>query len=318
MACKATRVICCLKKASFVVICCLKKASLVVICCLNKASFVIRMRITNAHYNRRRVSMRGDLLSNLNTESFDSAGERLGKSRGRAPRLLETLARFALPQRCELCVAPAGNALLCGECERSLPRVALACAVCGLPSSAGSACGACVATPPPYAATIAAFAYAFPTDRLIQRIKYEGRLALAEWAGAALAAAVDAALLRRSENDRPDCVVALPLAPERQRERGFNQAREIAVPVARRVGIPLAAPLSRVTAGPPQSRLPWNRRAQNVRGAFAVSSPVQGAHIALVDDVMTTGATLAEAARTLIKAGAERVECWVVARTLPR
>ena len=115
--------------------------------------------------------------------------------------------------------------------------------------------------------------------------------------------------------------MALPLAPARQRERGFNQAREIAVHVARRTGLPLSVPLVRVTAGPPQTTLPWARRGRNVRGAFAMSlqagSAVRGKRIALVDDVMTTGATVAEAARTLMSAGAGRVECWVVARTLP-
>jgi ComF family protein len=196
-----------------------------------------------------------------------------------------------------------------------------ACPVCGLPSADYRACGACISTPPPFAATIVAFAYAFPTDRLLQQIKFGGRIALAEWAGAALAAAVDVELARRP-HDRPDSIVPLPLAPARQRERGFNQAREIAVHVARRTGLPLSAPLVRVTAGPPQTTLPWARRGRNVRGAFALSSPfasdVRGKRIALVDDVMTTGATVAEAARTLIDAGAGRVECWVVARTLPR
>lgn len=179
-------------------------------------------------------------------------------------------------------------------------------------------CDPCGGDPPPFAATIAAFAYAFPIDRLLHEIKYGGRIALAEWAGSALAAAVGAALPHRVGNDRPDRIVALPLAPSRQKERGFNQAREIAVHVARRAQLPLAAPLQRITAGPPQATLAWAQRGRNVRGAFAVSSPVRGARIALVDDVMTTGATLAEAARTLVDAGAERVECWVVARTLPR
>ena len=100
-------------------------------------------------------------------------------------------------------------------------------------------------------------------------------------------------------------------------ERGFNQAREIAVRVARATAVPLAAPLARISAGAPQTTLPWAERRRNVRGAFAVRGDVRGARIALVDDVMTTGATLAEAARTLVRAGALSVECWVVARTLP-
>ena len=148
-----------------------------------------------------------------------------------------------LPQRCELCVARTDGALLCDACARSLPRIAAACPVCALPSAGSDVCGACLAHPPPYAATIAAFAYAFPVDRLLQRIKYGGRIALAEWAGAALAAAVRATLAGRTGRDRPDRIVALPLAAARQRERGFNQAREIAVRVARGTGLPLAAPL---------------------------------------------------------------------------
>ena len=241
-------------------------------------------------------------MSNTNAESFDCAA---------------AIARLVLPQRCELCVAGTDGALLCAACVLSLPRIAAACPVCALPSAGNAVCGACLADPPPYAATVAALAYTFPTDRLLQRIKYGGRIALAAWAGAALAAAVGVTLPGRIGSDRPDRVVALPLAASRQRERGFNQAREIAVRVARGTGLPLAAPLARISAGPPQTALPWAERRRNVRGAFAVQGAVHGARIALVDDVMTTGATLAEAARTLLSAGAERVECWVVARTLP-
>ena len=108
----------------------------------------------------------------------------------------------------------------------------------------------------------------------------------------------------------------MPLADSRQRERGFNQAREIAARVALELATPLAHPLVRGGETAPQAALPWKARARNVRGAFAVRGDVRGARIALVDDVMTTGATLAEATRTLARAGAAEVECWVVARTL--
>ena len=102
----------------------------------------------------------------------------------------------------------------------------------------------------------------------------------------------------------------------RQRERGFNQAREIARRVAAEVDLPLATPLRRGGRALPQTALAWKERVRNVRGAFAVSGSVRGLRIALVDDVLTTGATLAEATRTLRQAGAADVECWVVARTL--
>ena len=147
-------------------------------------------------------------------------------------------ARLALPQRCELCVARTEGGLLCDACERSLLRIAAACPVCALPSDQGVTCGACLRDPPPFAATIAAYSYAFPTDRLLQHVKYGGRLALAEWAGAALASAVRVSLAGRSAGDSPDRVVALPLAIARQRgqvrrrlrSRGRNGIGMSAVP----------------------------------------------------------------------------------------
>ncbi len=256
-------------------------------------------------------------MSNVGTEPFDS--DLLHKAR-RTVRVTASHAldfvRRALPQRCELCTARADGELLCAACAGALPRVPPACPVCGLPSPGGERCGTCLGHPPPYVATIAPLVYGFPVDRLLQQIKYGGRIALADWAGAVLAAAVRAELARRDGVERPQCIVALPLAPGRQRERGFNQAREIALRVARATGLPLAATLVRIVGGPPQAALAWSERRSNVRGAFVARSDVRGARIALVDDVMTTGATLAAAAHALTSAGAAQVECWVVARTL--
>lgn len=226
------------------------------------------------------------------------------------------IAQLALPQRCELCVASCGRAILCDACIADLPRVDSACPVCALPVAGDRVCGACLAHPPPWSRSTAALVYAFPVDRLLQQLKYNGRLALADWAGETLAKAVGSSLARRCASDRPDKIVALPLAAARQRERGFNQAREIAVRAARATSLPLDAPLMRIAGGAPQAALAWKERAKNVRGAFAVVKDVRGARIALVDDVMTTGATLGEATRALVRGGAADVECWVVARTL--
>jgi ComF family protein len=187
--------------------------------------------------------------------------------------------------------------------------------VCALPADGAAICGACLARPPPFAATVAAFSYAFPVDRLLRELKYGGRLANAEWLASHLARAVAAAHRLRDPRQLPDRVIALPLAASRQRERGFNQAREIAACVARELQLPLADPLDRIAAGVPQAALRWSARAQNVRGAFAARPLPRGACVALVDDVMTTGATLAAAAKALRDAGAASVECWVVART---
>ncbi|HVN36456.1 MAG TPA: ComF family protein [Casimicrobiaceae bacterium] len=228
---------------------------------------------------------------------------------------LAALLRSGLPQHCALCAAASGGALVCDDCASDLPAIGCSCPICALPARDHAICGGCVRAPPPFAETIAALVYAFPVDRLIQRIKYRGDIALVNWAGAALAAAVRARLAVRDPARRPRRIVALPLSVSRQRERGFNQATEIAARVASATAIPLFAPLERVRAGPPQAALPWEARVGNVRGAFAVRRDVRDAHVALVDDVMTTGATLAEASRALLAAGARRVECWVVART---
>jgi len=222
---------------------------------------------------------------------------------------------MALPQRCELCAGVSGTALVCGACMRDLPWLPRACPVCALPSG-GSVCGHCLSDPPAFDATIAAFLYAFPIDRLIHSLKYQGRLALAEWCADAILARRE--LANPGVGSRPDRLVALPLAVLRQRERGYNQALEIARVIGARTGIPLLSRgFSRVRATPPQAALPWTERAKNVRGAFACDSDLSGLAIALVDDVMTTGASLAEAAKVLKASGAVSVENWVVARTLP-
>jgi len=261
-------------------------------------------------------------LSNRAAASFDSAARADGGAaaggawRAWAQRATR-LARGALPQACALCAAGAGVELLCAACAAALPRLPPACPVCALPAPDAAPCGACLAHPPPFATTIAAFVYAFPVDRLLQQFKYAGRLALADWAAGELAAAAAGALAARRGAILPGLVAAVPLSAARQRERGFNQAHEIAARVAQRLGLPAGHALAREERGVPQAALPWSRRAGNVRGAFACRRDVRGLAVALVDDVMTTGATLAEAAATLRRAGAARVEAWVVARTLP-
>src|SRR5436305_4025713 len=140
--------------------------------------------------------------------------------------------QLALPQSCALCAAPCGKMLLCEQCRETLPRIATACPLCGLPSMMTAICGLCLARAPPFAATVAASTYAFPVDQLLQAFKYGGALALAEPLADALATAV------RSRGDSNcDAIVALPLAPARQRQRGFNQAHEVARRAAVRLGI---------------------------------------------------------------------------------
>jgi ComF family protein len=196
----------------------------------------------------------------------------------------------------------------------ALPPLPPACPVCARPSPGAAVCGPCLKRQPKFVATLAACAYAFPIDRMVQALKYEHRLALAEPLGDALAAA---ALRAPPSNLCPDALIAVPLGTARQRERGFNQSIEIARVVARRTGLPLVTGLVRTGNAPPQATLPWAQRRRNVRGAFACAGSFAGRHVALVDDVMTTGATLEAAAAVLLQCGAARVDAWVVARTLP-
>jgi ComF family protein len=215
--------------------------------------------------------------------------------------------RGLLAQDCILCAAPSGDAPFCSGCARDLPELGAACPRCAGASPDGAVCGACLSDPPSYDATVAAWRYGFPVDRLVLALKYGGRLALARAFGAALAAHVA---------DRPvDLLVPMPLAPPRLRERGFNQAMEIARGLARGTRFTVAPHLvARVRNTPPQAKLRPDARAANVRGAFACTGVVAGMSLAIVDDVMTTGASLEELAGTLKLAGAARVENWVVAR----
>jgi ComF family protein len=157
-------------------------------------------------------------------------------------------------------------------------------------------------------ATRCAYIYAFPLDGLVHALKYGGRAAYAEIFANALASL---------PGPRPDGLVPMPLARIRQRERGFNQAGEIARHLGHRLGVPVWRALARTRDTAPQAALPLEARAANVRGAFAAIRSLAGSRIAIVDDVMTTGATLDAAARVALAAGAVAVEAWVGARTLP-
>lgn len=220
-------------------------------------------------------------------------------------RIRQTL----LAQDCLLCQGASGERLLCAACERELPSDASACPRCALAGSGDTECGACIADPPHYDASRAAFVYAYPVDALIQSLKYGGQLALARLFAQKLHQRIGAAA-------GIDLIVPLPLHPARLAERGFNQAAEIAKALSHFTGIAMNAQLARRARNTaPQTALPWRERAANMRQAFICEQDLSGLRVAVVDDVMTTGATLDEFARTLKRSGAARVENWVVART---
>jgi ComF family protein len=219
------------------------------------------------------------------------------------------VAAALLPQECFLCGQPESAAPLCPSCRDSLPRLTEpGCPICAAPTPMGNVCGACLKQPPHFDATISLYRYAFPVDKLIQALKYEHRLAMANVFSDALLAGT---------HPSADAIIPLPLSLQRLRQRGFNQAVEIARPLARQLGLPLLVDVChRPLDTPAQASLPWQARRKNVRDAFECTVDLAGRSIAVVDDVMTTGATLDEFARTLKRRGASRVTNWVVARTL--
>lgn len=226
-------------------------------------------------------------------------------------RNLQRLQSWLLPWRCLLCGDAGADGLdLCRACAAELPRNGSCCARCALPLPGNVAlCGACQRKPPPWHAAWAPFRYGWPLDRLEARYKFGRELA----AGRTLAE-----LWRRLPPPaaRPALILPVPLHRTRLRQRGYNQALELARPLGRTLGVPVRHDLllrSRGTAA--QTELDAASRRHNVRGAFAMrDGAVLPAHVVLLDDVMTTGATLAECARVLRRAGVARVDVWALAR----
>jgi ComF family protein len=200
---------------------------------------------------------------------------------------------------------------VCQACDTDLPRLGSPlCRQCATPIPDGQLCGACLGAPPAFDRLVAAFEYGFPIDALIHALKYGRRLAVARFLAGAMAPLLDEGV---------DAVVPMPLSDARVRERGFNQAHEIAhyIGHARQLRVATAF-CRRVTDTPPQAMLPWKERARNVRGAFVCTANLDGMRIAVVDDVATTGSTLNELSRVLKHAGASRVTGWVSARAVRR
>lgn len=224
-------------------------------------------------------------------------------------------------QDCQLCGA-ASLTVICVACESDLPfRVEQGCSCCGESGSAELRCGVCLADSPYFDTTVSAFRYEFPLDRLLQAYKFRANLALTDLLVEAMAMQVELQLAA-GRIALPDVLMPMPLAPRRLAERGFNQSALLGRALAERFGVRFAAfGLARIRDTRPQAGLKRVERQKNVRNAFACISGALdfgGLRVALVDDVMTTGATMSAAAQALKKAGAIRVDAWAVARALQK
>ncbi len=220
---------------------------------------------------------------------------------------------LALPPVCLFC-GRAGQPGLdcCAGCQADLPRPPGSCRRCAISLPGNTLlCGQCSRNPPAYDQAVAAFDYLPPLDGLIQRFKFSRDLA----AGRVLARLMAAELAWR-RTPRPDLVIPVPLHARRRFRRGYNQSALLARDLCRHfAGLPWVEALARTRPTAAQSDLPAEARQGNVRRAFACRNlPPGTGHAALLDDVMTTGSTVAECARELKRSGVRRVDVWVLAR----
>lgn len=230
-------------------------------------------------------------------------------------QLVLTSLEKLLPQPCLLC-GQSNSGSLCSECERSLPRLdsyPWRCSQCSLPlTTNASLCGHCLRTPPKFHQCVIPYSYSHPLDFLIHQFKYRKQLASGKQLAQLLA--------RHCEQlPRPDLLVPVPMHWRKRWQRGFNQSELLARPLARHLGINLVQALERRHHGHSQKGLGRAERMTNLRKAFRITpkyhAKIQGAHIALVDDVVTTTATARCLSEILIRAGAARVDIWALART---
>ncbi|MCW8195007.1 ComF family protein [Proteobacteria bacterium 005FR1] len=216
-----------------------------------------------------------------------------------------------LPRRCLLCDEASSKQMLCAPCRADLPWLANACTRCALPlQDEAEICGRCLGKPPAFDACFAAFHYASPVDRLIGQFKNQRRLS----AGKILSRLLLSILAERRAR-MPDVIAPVPLHWRRQIARGFNQAAFVAGYLARELNVPLVDLARRSQATPKQQQLDRKQRLRNLRDAFSITADVTGRRIALLDDVVTTGATAQALSLALKRAGAARVEVWAIART---
>lgn len=234
-------------------------------------------------------------------------------------KALINLLSWALPVHCVLCNRRTEKSRpnLCVECENDLPWLQNVCIRCGLPLVAennGLTCGQCLQRPPGYQQLRALFRYDTPINNMILQLKFHKKLIYAHLLGELLATRC---IAHYTTTKTPTILLPVPLHPRRLRERGFNQAIEIARPVAKRLQIPIGySHTKRLKYTQAQMELPLEERLQNVKHAFSANAALKGMHVAVIDDVITSGHTINAFVAALHAAGVAQVDVWGIARTL--
>jgi ComF family protein len=224
-----------------------------------------------------------------------------------------------IPPTCLLCSAPHSNdiALICGACRDDLPYISHPCYQCALPLPAASAnttvCGQCLQQPPPFKRCLVPLSYAMPIDSLIAAFKYRNQLTNGRLLSQLLLTEIGR---HYADQPLPEIILPVPLHWRRQWRRGYNQSQCVASYLGAQLSIPVQLRrIRRIRLTPSQQGLNKPQRQRNLKQAFSVTKPFTGETIALIDDVMTTGATCTEISRELLKAGAGEVHIWALART---
>jgi ComF family protein len=216
-----------------------------------------------------------------------------------------------LPIPCLLCGQTDPHRPLCAGCISDLPLLGNVCQFCALPIDTGTICGQCLSHRPIQQRSLSLFAYAHPVDRCVAAFKYQQQLGFTKLFAEQFLSHVDLT------EPLPDCLLPIPLHPKRLRQRGYNQSLLFAKALAKQLDISVAPKLlTRVNDTPPQTQLSFQQRRKNIRGAFACQQTELPHHVAIVDDVMTSGSTVSEAATVLRRQGVEIIEVWTIARAI--
>jgi ComF family protein len=236
----------------------------------------------------------------------------------KANNLLQNIRAWLLPRICAGCgfESESFEFDLCANCKANLPWIADRCYQCGLRLSKPTEaviCEKCESSPPAFNRVCALFAYKPPISRLIGALKFGKQLYPGALFGKLLTEAITQDWYKNQA--LPQAIIPVPLHIKRHRNRGYNQAAEISLPIAKALKIPLRLDIcDRVKHTAMQARLKKNRRTRNLAAAFAVKPGISYKHVAIVDDVVTTGSTVNAVARVLLQAGVECIDVWCVCR----